>query len=561
MFCIGSLAKSISAALAAKGGALVARSAHNTPKQLQQAGLRFVQHNSSRGCAGPAGTALAGYLKAMPKPRSIPTARSPFVSPLMPKGQSSWVRVLQNSSTLYRNQLMEREALWKSTTDFCRLLASTSSRLIMANGRKFGCQLASLSLLSSALSQPAHCEKGASTTGRDHHTKKQRTEILRLLRTYTAQIVLLIFLAFAIVAMNSVVPLVLGKLYDLKNQNSADSGACHTFTIFGLSLLIPVRQLSSAIIVLGATAICRSIVNYCIAVTTNRIELDLRQKIFEAFLLRKDMSFYDQNQVSVLIEQMENDAQLVAQLFSLGLVESIKASGKIVVGLGYVVYVSPEIGVATAIMIPVGVALALTTFHQLIKTQYERQRALAELKGGLNETLTGIRTVRAFSAEDRECRSHSDRIADLSRKCNSAFFSSCAHAGNFHLMNSFAISVWLALGTALAWSEKITQGQVNSIVQYSKAAGEGLAAIADQQHFLKGGMAAARIFDFLDEVPLIESCSGPSGSHSGRGSELSSGAIELKSVRFVYPTRRNVKVLDGASITLERGQTSALVST
>ena len=372
------------------------------------------------------------------------------------------------------------------------------------------------------------------------------TALLRLIRSHVVQIVLLCLFALAIVGMNSLVPLVLGRLYDLKSHPPAADCLHWKY----LDLLIPWKQLAVAIGILSLTSICRSVVNYCVNVTTNRIELNLRQRLFEAFVL-KDMEFFDRNQTSVLVEQLLNDVHAVTLLFS-QLVESVKSMGKIVVGLSYILYVSPEIFFATTVMVPVGVALALTTFHQLVKTQHERQRAEAQLKGYMNETLSGIRTVRAFAAEQEEYQKHSDLVAELHSSGKQAYFASCLHSGNFHLMNSFAISVWLALGAALAWNEKITGGQVNSIVQYSKAAGEGLASIADQHHiFLRGGLAASRIYQFLDEVSFIEQC-------AGRECDLK-GSVTLKDVTFSYPTRRNVTVLDGVTITIEAGKTSALV--
>lgn len=66
--------------------------------------------------------------------------------------------------------------------------------------------------------------------------------------------------------------------------------------------------------------------------------------------------------------------------------------------------------------------------------------------------------------------------------------------------------------------------------------------------------AAAKIFSTIDRVPLIDS-----ESKEGKTIDHVQGKISLSDVRFTYPSRPDVPVLKGLSITFEAGTTSALV--
>ena len=66
--------------------------------------------------------------------------------------------------------------------------------------------------------------------------------------------------------------------------------------------------------------------------------------------------------------------------------------------------------------------------------------------------------------------------------------------------------------------------------------------------------AAAKLFATIDRVPAIDSA-----DPSGLSPEKIVGEIELKDVKFSYPTRPDVEVLKGVSLVFKAGETTALV--
>lgn len=66
--------------------------------------------------------------------------------------------------------------------------------------------------------------------------------------------------------------------------------------------------------------------------------------------------------------------------------------------------------------------------------------------------------------------------------------------------------------------------------------------------------SAAAIFQVLDRVPAIDSLSG-----DGERLVAVNGDIELRNVKFRYPARKDVGVLEGLNLRIRRGETVALV--
>lgn len=66
--------------------------------------------------------------------------------------------------------------------------------------------------------------------------------------------------------------------------------------------------------------------------------------------------------------------------------------------------------------------------------------------------------------------------------------------------------------------------------------------------------SAAAIFQVLDRVPTIDSL-----SKEGRRLESVNGDIEFRNIVFRYPARKDVQVLRGLNLKINRGETVALV--
>ena len=70
---------------------------------------------------------------------------------------------------------------------------------------------------------------------------------------------------------------------------------------------------------------------------------------------------------------------------------------------------------------------------------------------------------------------------------------------------------------------------------------------------MKGVGAGTRIFDLVEREPVI------APSKGAIMEERATGTIKFEGVRFAYPKRREVQVLDGFDLEIKPGESVALV--
>jgi ATP-binding cassette subfamily B protein len=99
----------------------------------------------------------------------------------------------------------------------------------------------------------------------------------------------------------------------------------------------------------------------------------------------------------------------------------------------------------------------------------------------------------------------------------------------------------------------MTVGGLTSFLVYTLIVAFSLGTLADLwADFMRSLGAAERVFELLDRTPSM--------APSGGGQLLKvTGAVALEEVRFSYPTRKDVVVLDDVSLRLEPGEIVAVV--
>ena len=181
------------------------------------------------------------------------------------------------------------------------------------------------------------------------------------------------------------------------------------------------------------------------------------------------------------------------------------------------------------------------------------QDRLADANRVAEETLAGIRTVRAFSREpDERARYASaiDKAFDSTRRriLSIAWFSSGASLGGYG-----AIAAVLWFGGRMVVAGELSAGELTSFILYTLIVAFSLGSLADLwTDFMRAAGAADRVFDLLDRPSSIP-------NEGGRTCDRVRGEVRFEGVHFAYPTRPDVTVLHDFSLTLAAGEVVALV--
>ncbi|KAI0397009.1 ABC transporter-like protein [Xylariaceae sp. FL0594] len=207
-------------------------------------------------------------------------------------------------------------------------------------------------------------------------------------------------------------------------------------------------------------------------------------------------------------------------------------------------------------------ALAAGFFRIRVEKRFEalNVRVFAESARFATESVGAIRTVTALTLEDAICKRYEELLRDHVRTAfGQARFSTLVFAASDSLpLLAMAFVLWYG-GTLLVSGEYMTFNYLVvyiAVVQGAIGAGQWLSFAPNiaQAAAAANRIQSMRMHDHQSDVPgaMLESTA-ELGEDNERGVR-----IELRDVWFKYPTR-DVPVLSGLNITIEKGQFAAIV--
>ncbi len=132
-----------------------------------------------------------------------------------------------------------------------------------------------------------------------------------------------------------------------------------------------------------------------------RMIAELREKV-QAHIGRLQVAYFDSNKTGVLISRIMSDVEGVRNLIGTGLIEFAGGIMTAIFALIYLLRTSVTMTVVAVVVLlifGIGLNQAFKTIRPIFR---ERPKISAEVTGRLTESLSGIRVVKGYHAEDRE---------------------------------------------------------------------------------------------------------------------------------------------------------------
>lgn len=302
-------------------------------------------------------------------------------------------------------------------------------------------------------------------------------------------------------------------------------------------------------LVFGLSIACRYVL---FTVAGERVVVDLRAKLYRA-ILSQEVAFFDARRTGELTSRLASDTQVLQNAVSVNLSMALRSAAQAAGAIALLVYTSP---ILTGIMLSVVPAVAMGAVvygRRVRRLARDVQDALAVAGEIAEESIGGLRTVRAFAAEEKESaryQSAVERSFEFARKRIVA-------GGTFMAVASFsayasAVLVFWYGGRLVARGE-MSIGGLTSFLMYTLIVAFALGGLADLwADFMRAAGAAERVFDLLDREPAMPLA-------GGKTLPLVQGRVDLQDVTFAYPTRADVPVLEGLSLQLAPGEVMAVV--
>jgi ATP-binding cassette subfamily B protein len=294
---------------------------------------------------------------------------------------------------------------------------------------------------------------------------------------------------------------------------------------------------------------------YLVGWVGQRALQDLRVRLFE-HLQRLSIGFYSRNRAGVIISRLTNDVEALDQLVEDGMA-TLFQSGLMLLGVVVILIVLDfHLALLTFLALPLLAAGALA-FRIASADAYRRTRErIAAITGYLQETLSGIRVVRAFGQERR----HLARFGELNEENRAANLTTvnlnAAYFPGVELLSALVTVEILLIGGFEAISGHTSTGVVFAFIAALNNFFDPIQQLSQLYTTYQSGMAALdKIFELLDERP--ELVDAPDAVALGR----IRGELRFDDVSFRYGVEDGDSgwALRDVDLVIPPGQTVALV--
>ncbi|MFC4930246.1 ABC transporter ATP-binding protein [Massilia sp. GCM10023247] len=282
-----------------------------------------------------------------------------------------------------------------------------------------------------------------------------------------------------------------------------------------------------------------------------RLGVELRTRLY-ARLSNQGPAFYQKQRTGDLMALGTNDIDAIEMAAGEAMLAGFDGTLTLVMVLG-VMLLGVDWRLACIALLPfplMGLAFWYISRH-IHTAETDSLKRFSALNDHVQESLAGVRTVRALGLEQRSAAQFSELAGKAAEASLSAQKWEAAYEPAVGLTLAAASALTLGLGGYLVWHNQLTIGALTSFTMYLGqliwpmfAAGWVLSLIE------RGRAGLARLQPMLDAPLTVED--------EGKLDRIEDGPLVLRDVHFAYGGAER-PALDGVSVTLSPGMTLGLV--
>lgn len=290
---------------------------------------------------------------------------------------------------------------------------------------------------------------------------------------------------------------------------------------------------------------------YWTAYVGQRLVVDLRNGLYE-HVQRLSLGYHQARRTGDTMARVTSDTALIQNSVGVAVTDLLQQALTLGGVVGFLFYLNWRLSLVTFIVFA-GTALAVNLYgHRIRRITIVIQERMADITATLQETLSGIRVVKAFSLEERVqrrfTRENEQSFRDNMRSVKMT--ATLIPAVDFLVALGMTAVVWIGGREAIRGA--LNPGDFIAFLAYLAMAINPVGTLTRTYSMLQQALAAGdRIFRVLDE---------PAEVHQAPGAlkiDHMAGAVRFRGVVFSYDPDR--PVLRGIDLAVEPGETVALV--
>ncbi len=384
----------------------------------------------------------------------------------------------------------------------------------------------------------------AARFGSTERAKNTKGTLKKLFSVYLREGKRLLSILFLLLLSNAVllyVPTLVGKAVDAVERLDLGNPDYQFVTAIGVAIVFCYLF----------DYICTTFQGWLMAGTSQRIVKSLRKELFIK-TQTLPLIYHDTHSHGEMMSRLTNDIDNISTTIAASTSQLMNSTITVIGSAVFMFILSPLLTPVVLIAVPLVIILTKLIATRSRVMFRNQQRELGELNGTIEETIYGLRMVKAFHQEENRIKSFEETNQKLLTHSTNAQICAGYLMPLMNVLSNLIYTLVAGVGGVLALNGTISVGIIASFIAYSRLFVRPLNDIAGTFNTLQSALAGAeRVFDVLQEEDEAKD--------SEKAEDLAEtiGDIRFDNVTFSYDGEKDV--LKDVSFLAEKGKTIALV--
>ncbi|MDN4544948.1 MULTISPECIES: ABC transporter transmembrane domain-containing protein [unclassified Pseudomonas] len=294
---------------------------------------------------------------------------------------------------------------------------------------------------------------------------------------------------------------------------------------------------------------------YLVSWIGERCVADIRRQVFN-HLIYLHPGFYEDNRSSEIQSRLTADTTLLQSVIGSSLSLFLRNLLMVIGGIVLLFITNPKLTSIVVVTLPLVIAPILIFGRRVRNLSRLSQDRIADIGSYVSETLGQIKTVQAYNHQAQDERRFAVTVEEAFDTARKRIFQRAWLITLVIVLVLGAVGVMLWVGGMDVIAGRISAGELAAFVFYSLIVGSAFGTLSEVIGELQRAAGAAeRIAELLRSENIIQ----PPATDLVSLPERVKGDLILQDVRFSYPSRPESYAVDGLSLTINAGETLALV--